>query len=114
MVTSLAAAIESTLDLKVELIEGHDGIYEVSVDNEVVYTNMGQCSQGFPKDGQIVEQIGRLIGVTPDSRVSSSPVETNGGCECGSGDSVLSSGTECCVPSVGKPTEEEDSTSSCC
>ena len=131
MATSLVVAIESALDLDVELVEGHDGIYEVSVDNEVVYTNMSQCSQGFPSSDQIVEQIGRFIGVTPkrlappehqpeqeDGPACPLPVQSPGqkiaeqkpvinlafpqsDCGCGSPDSIPSSGAGCCDPGDG-------------
>jgi len=128
MATSLVAAIESALDLDVALIEGHDGIYEVSVDNEVVYTNMSQCSQGFPSSEQIVERIGQFIGVKPKHLASpeSQPTQEQGAacplpsqspgntttdkkpafnlaftqsdCGCGSLDSIPSSDAGCCDP----------------
>lgn len=131
MATSLAAAIESALDLDVELVEGHNGIYEVSVDNEVVYTNMSQCGQGFPSADQIVEQIGRFIGVTPkrlapsesrpeqeqspacplpiqspdvkiaDQKPMFMPPFIQSDYGCGSPGSVPSSGNGCCDPGDG-------------
>ncbi len=65
MATSLAAAIGSAFDTEVTLVEGHNGIYEVSIGYEVLYTNEGQCSQGFPSHEQIIEQIGQFIGEAP-------------------------------------------------
>jgi len=64
--TSLVAAIESAFNINATLIEGHNGIYQVSVNNKVMYSNQGQCSQGFPDDALIIEQIGQLIGVQPE------------------------------------------------
>jgi hypothetical protein len=65
MATSLAASIESAFNLRAGLIEGHDGIYEVSVENEIVYSNFSQCKQGGFSAEQIVEEIGQFIGVKP-------------------------------------------------
>jgi hypothetical protein len=65
MATRLAAAIESALDLEVTLVVGHDAIYEVSLDGEVVYSNMSKCGSGFPDESDIAQLIGKAIGVTP-------------------------------------------------
>ena len=40
MATGLAATIEQKFGLRADLIEGHDGIYEIAVNNTVVYTNV--------------------------------------------------------------------------
>lgn len=131
MAASLAAAIESAFDMEVELVEGHNGIYEVSVKNEVLYTNKGQCSQGFPRHEQIIEQIGQFIGVAPKRSTQSesqteqdqaqsralpnqsrgdsitdplpmiNPGDPSSDCGCGPDSSFPSSGAACCDPKAG-------------
>lgn len=59
------ATIEAAFDIDVLSVEGHDGIYEVTVDAQVIYTNYQTCSQGFPKDWDIVEKVGRFLGLEP-------------------------------------------------
>jgi hypothetical protein len=39
MATSLAANIKNRFGLHANLIEGHNGIYEITVNNTLVYTN---------------------------------------------------------------------------
>ena len=75
MASSLAATIENAFEVEVALIEGHDGIFEVTLDGSVVHSNNGQCSQGFPADGEIVEQLSRLMNATP--KVSEQPGSQN-------------------------------------
>lgn len=65
MATSLVAAIESAFEIKSTLIEGHNGIYEVKINDQVVYSNQSQCKEGSPGPEQIVDEIGRYIGVKP-------------------------------------------------
>jgi hypothetical protein len=52
----LAAAIEKTFGITAKLIEGHNGIYEVTVNKEIIYTNQGRCSQ-LPTDREILGKI---------------------------------------------------------
>ncbi len=126
MATGLAASIESAFDVKAKLVEGHDGIYQVTVEDQLVYTNKGQCSQGFPKERQLLEQIGKSLGVNPklttflepkvetkeapscalpgtngsaaafDSLPMIKPEDTGSNCGCGTPDSDKSSGSGCC------------------
>lgn len=56
MASSLAAAIEKEFGIQVKLREGHNGIYEVSVNNNVIYTNKNKCSQ-IPKDEEVFQLI---------------------------------------------------------
>ena len=123
----MAAKIESALKIKATLVEGHNGIYEISTENEVVYTNQGKCSQGFPDDEEIIDQIGRIIGVNAandqapacaltgegkhdaNKDQESNMILTNSDCGCGSGDSISSSGAGCCGPNTDSP-----SGSGCC
>lgn len=39
MATSLAAGIKNRFGLQAELIKGHDGIYEIEVNDTLVYSN---------------------------------------------------------------------------
>ena len=45
LASSLAAAIEERFRFNTTLKEGHGGIFEVSVGEELVYTNRGACGQ---------------------------------------------------------------------
>lgn len=123
MAASLAAAIKSGLDATATLVEGHDGIYEVSVENEIVYTNNSSCSQGFPSNELVVGKVGEAIGVTPAGESPSGlqadtaegaacpipkmsslkPVPTLQvlGCGCGPAPSTPSDGSGCCPPAGG-------------
>jgi len=60
----LAAAIKNEFGITANLKEGHDGIFAVTVDGRVVYTNSKECGR-FPKDEQILQRIGdcKEIGV---------------------------------------------------
>jgi len=63
----LAAALESTYDLDVSLEVGHDGIYDVTVDGELVYTKRGRSKGEELDESQIVELVGRHLGTEPGS-----------------------------------------------
>jgi predicted Rdx family selenoprotein len=56
----LAADIESTLGIKTTLLEGHGGIFEVSVNDEIIYSNHKECSQQFVP-GNVIKDIGEAI-----------------------------------------------------
>ena len=51
----MQAAIKSKYGMTAELREGVGGIFEVSIDNEVVYTN--ETTYRFPTDDEIFEKI---------------------------------------------------------
>ncbi len=53
----MQAAIKSKYGINAELREGAGGIFEVSIDNETVYSN--QTTYRFPTDEEIFEQIDR-------------------------------------------------------
>ncbi|MBU8934282.1 MAG: hypothetical protein KOO62_09775 [candidate division Zixibacteria bacterium] len=74
----MAATIESAFDVKVTLVKGHNGIFEVSTNNDVLYSNNSQCSQAFPSDDQIIEQIGQFIGLKPKRDMLSEPQSKQG------------------------------------
>ena len=46
MATGLAGTIESAFNIKASLIEGHNGIYEVSVNGSTIYTNQNDSRCG--------------------------------------------------------------------
>ena len=56
MASSLAAAIEKEFGIIAKLKEGHNGIYEVAINGNVVYTNQSACGQ-LPTDEEIFQEI---------------------------------------------------------
>lgn len=56
MASSLAAAIEKKFGITAKLKEGHNSIYEVAINGNVVYTNQSACGQ-FPTDEEIFQEI---------------------------------------------------------
>ncbi len=53
-------------DTAISLVGGHDGIYEVSVGSDVLYTNQGDCATALPSDTELVAQIAPLAGFDAD------------------------------------------------
>jgi len=49
----LAAAIKDKLGIESDLREGHGGLFEVSVDNKVLFTNNKKCGN-LPRNEDIV------------------------------------------------------------
>jgi|GEM_PF-3396691 len=128
MTTRLVATIQTALELDATLVEAHNGIYEVPVDDEVIYTNKGTCSQGFPDDWEIVQRLGRSIGIEPrivKPETIATEEESGPACpipnqpppesECGCGPSATSGSNDssCCGPGDGKPSKI-DGSSGCC
>ena len=56
MASSLAAKIRAEFGITPELLEGHGGVYELIVDDSVVYSNQSTCGQ-FPTDEVIFKEI---------------------------------------------------------
>jgi hypothetical protein len=54
--SSLAARIKDIFGITPKLTEGHNGIYEVSINGQVLVTNQGKCS-GIPADEDILQEI---------------------------------------------------------
>jgi predicted Rdx family selenoprotein len=52
----MAAEIESKLGITPKLKEGHGGIFEVIVDDLVIYTNGGQCGC-LPDNEEVLQRI---------------------------------------------------------
>ncbi len=60
------AAIHSVTDTAISLVGGHDGIYEIAVGGDVLYTNQGDCVGPLPSDAELVAQIAPLAGFDAD------------------------------------------------
>jgi hypothetical protein len=56
MASGLAARIKDIFGIIPQLIDGHNGIYEVSINGRVVVTNQGKCSV-IPTDEEILQEI---------------------------------------------------------
>ncbi len=63
---SLAANIEERFAISPVMIEGHEGIFEVRINGETVYTNRSECSV-LPGDEEIFSKIEKL---TPTVQVN--------------------------------------------
>ncbi|KPK99779.1 MAG: hypothetical protein AMJ91_06330 [candidate division Zixibacteria bacterium SM23_73_3] len=61
MASSLEAAIEKEFGSMVNLKEGHDGIFEVSINDQVVYSNFNQCGR-LPENEEIFQKIREYRG----------------------------------------------------
>jgi hypothetical protein len=56
MASGLAARIKDIFGIIPLLVEGHNGIYEVSINRQVAVTNQGKC-RGIPTDEEILQEI---------------------------------------------------------
>ncbi len=56
MASGLAARIKDIFGITAKLVDGHNGIYEVSINGKVLVTNQGKCS-GIPSDEAILQEI---------------------------------------------------------
>ena len=56
MASGLAARIKEIFGITPQLVDGHNGIYEVAINGKVVVTNQGKCS-GIPSDEAILQEI---------------------------------------------------------
>jgi hypothetical protein len=52
----LAGEIYSEFEIMPDLVEGHNGIFKVAIDGDVVYTNRSQCGQ-FPSADEIIQKV---------------------------------------------------------
>ncbi|MBL7119630.1 MAG: Rdx family protein [Dehalococcoidia bacterium] len=68
MASSLAAAIKDRFGITANLREGHGGIFEVTIDRQVIYTNSNVCGQ-LPEMEEILGEIreygGRTVPPSP-------------------------------------------------
>ena len=65
----LADAIKDTFGITANLIEGHNGIYEVSVNSNIVYANQGKCSR-MPTTGEVLKEIGNYKAPLPGKKIA--------------------------------------------
>ena len=65
----LADAIKNTFGITVNLIQGHNGIYEVSVNSDIIYTNRGKCSR-LPTTGEVLKEIGNFKAPLPGEKIA--------------------------------------------
>jgi len=56
MASSLVDRIREIFGISPNLVEGHNGIYEVTINGKVVVTNQGKCS-GIPSEEEILQEI---------------------------------------------------------
>jgi len=52
----LAAAVKNQFGIVANLIEGHDDIFEVAINDQVIYTNSQQCGR-LPDNEEVVQMI---------------------------------------------------------
>jgi hypothetical protein len=64
MASGLAARIKDIFGINPQLLEGHNGIYKISIGGEVVVTNQGKCS-GSPVEEEILSAVCRYISPLP-------------------------------------------------
>jgi hypothetical protein len=60
----LAARIQAEFGITPELIGGHGGIYELSINDTVVYSNHSSCGQ-IPEDEELFREIRRYQDELP-------------------------------------------------
>jgi hypothetical protein len=56
MASGLAARIKDVFGIIPQLVDGHNGIYEVAINGKAVVTNQGKC-RGIPTDEEILQEI---------------------------------------------------------
>lgn len=60
MASGLAARIKDIFGIIPKLVEGHNGIYEVAFNGQVIVTNQGKCS-GTPIEDEILSIVRKYI-----------------------------------------------------
>ena len=75
----MAAAIKDKLGVEANLREGHGGIFEVAIDDDVLYTNNRKCGN-LPQNEDVVSMI---QGYMTGDRTGSDRMPGGGGtCGC--------------------------------
>lgn len=113
----MAAVIKSNPGLTAQLVEGHNGIFEVTVNGQNLYDNQGKCSQ-LPKTEDIIKSLETYLDYPAGSLKTNNKMQIQllntkqaaDGCECLDIAKLTapSAGSCCCTPSA--PTGQ----SSCC
>lgn len=52
----MAVAVEKEFGIVANLKEGHGGIFEVAINDQVAYSNLKECGR-FPEDEEIFDKI---------------------------------------------------------
>jgi len=135
MASSLVAAIQREFGVTANLKEGHNGIYEVTVNGNLIYSNQSTCASGFPTNEDIFQGIGKYKEPLPaqeqvagtNNEESTAPFcnlpaptqektykLTSCGCLTDTTESVPTDNSGCCTPSTGESAKNEQSASSSC
>jgi hypothetical protein len=79
MATSLAASIKDHYEIEPVLLKGHDGIFEVLINGDKIYTNNSECSV-LPKTIEILEKIHERGGspIKPLSTITAQALSLDG------------------------------------
>ncbi len=64
MAAGLAARIKEVFGITPQLVEGHNGIYEVTINGQVAATNQGKCA-GLPGEDEILSLVRKSISPLP-------------------------------------------------
>jgi hypothetical protein len=77
--TSLVASIKDHYEIEPVLVIGHDGIFEVLINGDKVYTNNSECSV-LPKPIEILEKINERGGspIKPLSAITAQALSLDG------------------------------------
>lgn len=72
----MAAAIEKKFGITAKLKEGHNGIYEVTINGNVVYTNQGKFGQ-LPTNEEILGEIRKYKDPLPGGDITTTEVSSS-------------------------------------
>lgn len=102
----MAAAIKGALGLEVQLVVGEGGIFEVLLDDTVIYSNVGQCGS-LPTDEDILMRLEASLGARNEAgrpaKVAPSPSAGQFAAPCGCQEvSRASLADACCSPATGR------------
>lgn len=87
------------------LKEGHGGIFEVAIDDHVVYTNLKECGR-LPENEEIFQKIRECQGSSEKHPRSGPRKEQEGQTK------ATEEGSNCCCP--GDPSKQQKDSSGCC
>jgi hypothetical protein len=73
----LSADIEQKLGMKSTLVEGHGGIFEVSLDDKTIFSNHKECCQKYIPEN-VIKEISEAISSKRASR-KELPLKPKGG-----------------------------------
>lgn len=70
----MAAVIKSNPGLTAQLVEGHNGIFKVTVNGQNLYDNQGKCGQ-LPKTGDIIKRLETYLDYPAGSLKTNSKIQ---------------------------------------